>query len=243
MTMSNLVRLKYATTQEFAVGGIPGGVAYTYVKVKVKNTAPSKDVQVHYKQPSPSWADISLPWLANYGDYDLFGRSDGFVTSEFAVYASIAGEVDWDNNGWMNYRLENFQNVVGGNVALNKATAKQGVQAGGGFTFQTSWFEGEIYVNNLCFAKRVGVRFTADDWATWQDCDAVYAGPVGEGTYSTSSGAEVWKFKTPELNYDHSSNVFTFAVYFLRLDSGAWYWDNNFDQDYTLAKAADAFIE
>ena len=54
-------------------------------------------------------------------------------------------------------QYETFRNVTGGNVMLNTATARRGSQAGGGFTFTTSWFEGEIYVNNLSFAKEVGV--------------------------------------------------------------------------------------
>lgn len=72
---------------------------------------------------------------------------------------------------------------------LNKAMARQGTQAGGGFVFQTSWFEGEIYVNNLSFGKRVAVRHTAHHWGNGTDTDAGSAGPVGEGTYATSAGS------------------------------------------------------
>jgi hypothetical protein len=240
--MNQMVRLKYATRQEFAVGGIPGGVAYTYVRVKVKNIAFAKDVQVHYNSPG-GWQDISLPWLANCGDYDLFGRNEGFVTGEFVLRCTQAGVTDWDNNGGANYRLENFQNVAGGNAVLNKATARQGLEGGGGFVVQTSWFEGEIYVNNLSFGKRVGVRYTADNWLHWSDVDATYAGPVAEGTYSTSAGAELWKFKTPELNLNNASPVFEFVVYYNRLDTGAWFWDNNFSQNYKLSKVEGANIQ
>ena len=242
--MGNLVRLKYATTQEFALGGIPGGVAYTYVRAKVKNDHFEKDVHVHYREPGTSgWADVELPWIANYGDYDLFGRDQGFVTHEFVVRASVGGETEWDNRGGANYTIGNFRQVVGEEVVLARAVAKQGLQGGGGFTIRTSWFEGEIYVNNLAFAKRVGVRYTANGWASWQDRDAVYWSPAGEGTYATSGGVEVWRFKTPELNYDAASDVFAFAVYFNRPDTGQWYWDNNFGQNYKLPKAHDLFIE
>lgn len=65
--MSHLVRLKYATTQQFALGGIPGGVSYTYIRVKVKNIAYEKTVQVHYKASSfpEMWADMPLSWMGN----------------------------------------------------------------------------------------------------------------------------------------------------------------------------------
>src|SRR3569832_1753037 len=77
--MTQLVRLKYATTQMFALGGIPGGVAYTYVRAKVKNIAYAKDVIVHYRlaESPQSWVDIALVWLANHGNYDVFGIGDG----------------------------------------------------------------------------------------------------------------------------------------------------------------------
>lgn len=243
--MTQLVRLKYATTQMFALGGIPGGVAYTYIRAKVKNIAYAKDVVVHYRLAgSPqSWADIPLVWLANHGNYDVFGIGDGFVTEEFVVRAGMDGQSEWDNNDGANYQVANFHNVVGGNVVLNKAAAKLGLQGGGGFVVQTSWLEGEIYVNNLCYAKRVGLWYTADGGATWQGSDGHYVGPVTEGTYASSAGAELWSFKTPELNYNNASDAFAFAVYFQRLDNGVWFWDNNFNQNYTLSKTSNAVLD
>ena len=80
--------------------------------------------------PAAGWQDIPLPWIANCGDYDVFGRNDGFVAGEFVLRCTQAGVTDWDNNGGANYQLGNFQNVTGGNVALNKATARQRTQAG-----------------------------------------------------------------------------------------------------------------
>jgi hypothetical protein len=239
----SLVRLKYATTQEFSVGGI--SYAFTYMRVKVRNAGFEKTVGAHYDEGAAVWPDVLLPWLDNYGDYDVFGSSAQFTSDQFAVWADVAGETDWDNNGGMNYHVPNFHSVVGGNVALHQAIARQGTEAGGGFTVQTSWFEGQIYVNNLTFGKRVGVRFTADGGATWQDSDATYIAPVTEGAYSTAGGpgtAEGWRFKTPEYNLNTAAPDFFFAVYFERLDTGDWYWDNNFGQNYTLSKMDGATI-
>lgn len=154
---------------------------------------------------------MPLSWMGNYGNYDLFGRDSGFTSDELVVFAAVGGQTEWDNNNGANYRVPTFHSVVGGNVVLDRAVARQGMQAGGGFTFQTSLLEGEIYVNNLSYGKRVGVRYTADRWTTSDDSDAVYAGPATEGTYATSSGVELWRFRTPEYNYNHASGIFEFA--------------------------------
>jgi hypothetical protein len=34
----------------------------------------------------------------------------------------------------------------------------------------------------------------------------------------------------PELNLDHSSAEFRFAVFYNNLDISEWFWDNNFGQ-------------
>jgi hypothetical protein len=57
------------------------------------------------------------------------------------------------------------------------------------------------------------------------------------------SQVEIWKFKTPELNLDQSTANFRFAVFYNNVDSGQWFWDNNFGQDYSLSKTDLATIE
>src|SRR5690348_6319325 len=120
--MSHLVRLKYATTQQFAIGGIPGGVSYTYIRVKVKNIAYDKTVQAHYKASSfpDTWADVPLSWIQNYGNYDVFGRHSGFTSDELVIVAAVGGQTEWDNNNGANYHIQNFHSVVGGHVVLDR---------------------------------------------------------------------------------------------------------------------------
>lgn len=95
--------------------------------------------------------------------------------------------------------------AVGGNVVLNRQIGRGGRR---GFVVETSWIEGEIYVNNLCYAKRVGVWYTVDNGATSQGSDGHYLGPATEGTHASSAGAEGWAFKTPELNFNAASDTF-----------------------------------
>ena len=96
-------------------------------------------------------------------------------------------------------------------------------------------------MQNLSFNKRIGIRLTANDWATSHDTDASFGGnvPVATGV----SNVEVWKFKTPEFNLDESVPSFRFAIYYNNLDTGEWFWDSNFGRDYALSKADSAFIE
>jgi len=58
-------------------------------------------------------------------------------------------------------------------------------------------------------------------------------------TFSVAVGLsqiEIWKFKTPELNLDQSTPNFRFAIFYNNLNTGEWFWDNNFGQDYTPAR-------
>lgn len=239
--MHRPVRLKYATSQAFTVGGVSD--AYMYTKAKVSNIGFAKDVQIHFRTPSGTWIEQPLIWIANFGDYDLFLLNHGTHTAEFVIRYSVNGVTFWDNNQNVNYHLNNFANTVGGNVVLNRAVAKIGTQVGGGFVFTTSWLEGEIYVNNLSFGKQVGVRLSTDGGLSWQDTNASFVGNIGEGTFTTSLGAELWRFKTPELNLDPAATFFRFAIYYRNLATNEWFWDNNFEQDYRMSKVEGTFIE
>jgi hypothetical protein len=237
------IRLKYAESDNFSPGGGLTGVNNTQTAAKVQNLAFAKDVALHYTQPDGTWVERALTWQKNFGAYDIFGRSDNaFVTTQFVIRYTVNGQTFWDNNDGGNYHIDELRpNTVGGNVMLNKATARRGSQAGGGFVFTTSWVEGEIFVKNLSFNKRVGIRLSTNGWATFQDTDASFNGnvAVAEGL----SQVEIWKFKTPELNLDEGRPDFKFAVFYNNLDTGEFFWDNNFAQDYTLSKADFAIDE
>jgi len=237
------VRLKYGESETFAPGGGSTGVEITKVVAKAENIAFNKDIALRYMQPNGTWTEKPLAWSKNFGSYDVFsGIDSSFATTEFVIRYSVAGQTFWDNNNGGNFRVNSgFPNTVGGNVILNKATARRGTQAGGGFVFTTSWVEGEIYLNNLSFNKHVGIRLPANNWATFQDTISAFSGTVPVAT--GSSQVEVWKFKTPELNLDESTPNFHFAVFYNNLDTGEWFWDDNFGQDYTLDKADLSEIE
>ncbi|HKG98520.1 MAG TPA: hypothetical protein VKA97_11920 [Pyrinomonadaceae bacterium] len=235
------VRLKIASVGGFSGGGFTG--QFTNATVRVKNIAFIKEVTLHYKN-NGAWMDESLAWKAQFGNYDLFSVTKSELIEEFVIRYSTAGQTFWDNNGGWNYRFAGRAALIGGNVALSKATAKRGTQAGGGFVFDTSWIEGEIFVSNLSFGKSVGIRLTVDGGATWSDVPAGFGSSgTGSSGIGDPSAAEIWKFKSPELNFNPVASEFRFAVFYRNLATGEAFWDNNFAQDYKVSKANGSTIE
>lgn len=233
--MNESVRLKLAKQEFFSGGGFTA--SYVPVSVKVKNIALSKTVTVHYTADNNSWKDFPLAFSLHFQDYDIFNGEVNEQVSQFVIRYFVNGETYFDNNSGNNYHLASTSAVVGKNVILNLATAKIGHQAGGGFVFTTSWLEGEILVRNFSFAKEVGVRMSVDGGITWSNINGFYAGAMTSDGKIIGQAAEVWKFKTPELNFDHSSAEFQFALFYRNVASGEVFWDNNFGQDYRMSKA------
>ncbi len=231
-----VVRLKYGQSVSFSPGGGITGVEDSHFEVKVKNVAFEKDVAIRFALSDGVFTEKAMSFQDHFGDYELYSLSDnGFVTNQFVVRYTVAGQTFFDNNGGSDYRVDGSRpNTCGGNVDLNKAIAHKGSEAGGGLVFTTSRVEGEILVKNLSFNKQVGIRLTANDWATFQDTLATFSGTVSlpEG----ASQVEVWKFLTPEFNLDLSSPVSRFAIFYFNLDTGESFWDNNFGQNYTISK-------
>jgi len=239
--MDGAVRLKAARREFFSGGGFTG--TFMPVSAKVRNIAAAKDVTVLYTPDGATWKEAPLTFASHFGDYDIFSDEVNEQVVRFAIRYSVAGSTFFDNNAGLDYGFGSNFATVGGNVVLNTATSKRGSQAGGGFVFTTSWLEGEILVNNIAFAKDVGVRLSADGGLTWRDTHGSFAGAGTAGGTFLGSGAEVWRFKTPELNLNPSASEFRFAVFFRVQSTGEVFWDNNFGQDYKVSKSHGATIE
>ncbi len=240
------VRLKVAYGENYAVSGMT--FSWTTVSVKLKNIAYEKQVTLHYRDPSDNtWKDHQLSFAGHYGNYDVFsGGGTTPVTDEFVIRYNVPGNEYWDNNAGANYRIGTFHGAVGGNVMLNEARALVYVESGGGFAIPVSRFQGQIYVQNLSFHKIVGVRWSRDDGATWQNTNASYGGKV-RAVAAEVPEVEIWNFQTPTLNIQNSSIPFRFAVFYEQRNADgsatvATHWDNNFTQDYTLPQVNDATI-
>jgi hypothetical protein len=216
---SQPVRLEYATAQEFSSGG--ASFSGTFVMAKVQNIAFEKAVVLHYRQFS-GWGDVRLDWTANYDNYDVFSATVPY-TNEFVISYSTAGRTYWDNNNLRNYRVPDFNSAVGGRVMLRRARLAAFA------SYQTN-VSGTLYVENLSFNKRVGVRLLPDGQVTWQDIGAQYRGVASEASEAALGPVEQWDFGSPIFNV----GGYTLAAYYNNLDTGEWYWDNNFGQNYHI---------
>lgn len=238
------VRLKVAFGENYAVSGMT--VSWTHIRAKVKNIDYNKNVIFHYKDSDGNWKDHPLEFLAHYGNYDVFtGIGTAPVTNEFAIKYIVPGQEHWDNNQSQNYKIGTHSGAVGGNVMLKEATARIGRESGAGYTVTTSWLEGLIYVQNLAYEKKVGVRYSADGGTNWENVEASFAGKA-QAAAGTVDSVEIWRFKTPTLSLS-SPDHFKFAVFYERRDPGPnlgkIFWDNNFGQDYQLIKREGVKIE
>ena len=179
--MAAAVRLKLARREFFSGGGFSG--TFMPVSVKVKNIALAKDVTVLYTPDGGTWKEAPLTFASHFGDYDIFSDEVNEQVLRFAIRYSVVGSTFFDNNAGLDYSFGSNFATVGGNVVLSTATSKRGSQAGGGFVFTTSWLEGQILVNNLAFAKDVGVRLSADGGLTWHDTHGSFAGAHHRGRH------------------------------------------------------------
>jgi hypothetical protein len=238
-----MIELKYGASETFSPGGGVTGVKSTKVSAKLKKLAGVSDAALVYTQGDGVWSQAPLSFAKTFDDHEIFERNDStIVITQFALRYSSGADTFWDNNNGSDYHVDTVRpNTVGGNVVLNRATAKRGSQAGGGFTFTTSWVEGEIWVKNLSFNKRVGIRLSPNNWAGFADTLATFTGlvPTNQGL----SQVEIWRFKTGELNLDNSTPHFVFAVFYENLSTGEWFWDNNLGQDFRLSKTDGSVTE
>lgn len=245
------VRLKIAYTTFHTVS------SYITVYARVKNLAYEKKVTVHYHGlANDDWHDEPLEFTGHYGNYDVFSKSFFGSTREIAIKYNVFGIEYWDNNNGNNYYLNTTFNsecvLGGGKITLNEAKTTT-YNPTSGSTHRLSFFEGEIYVNNLSYHKIVGVHWSPDGGQTWRDTNASYSGklvaygiPPTPGSTSCQNNIEIWKFKTPEI--DASETPFQFAVFYKKRnnnnnDTTATYWDNNFEQNYFLPQTDNAIIK
>ncbi len=93
---------------------------------------------------------------------------------------------------------------------------------------------GTIYVDNLSFNKRVGVRMATQFSSNWINVDARYVAAADEGSSVNLGQVERWDYSSPIIN---NPGGYQLAAYYQNLDTGEWYWDNNFGQNYIVGSA------
>lgn len=225
------------------------GSAQTVLRVKVKSIDHNKRVELIYRQDEHNWSSCNLLFEKTYGSYDIFTnvRPEGGycispIHNDFAFKLTGNGQTFWDNNFSHNYCLPYFRAAVGNNISL--INARTCINA----SEQTSYIQGSIYVNDICFNKSVGILYSIDGGYHWEKIEATRKGILNHGPLGRLDGVEEWIFKTSPHNIHNLPPIYLFSVFFEVNDPnhpacGSSFWDNNFDRNYLLAKNYNDAIE
>jgi len=143
------------------------------------------------------------------------------------VKYDVAGTTYWDNNNGHDYFLNTT--AAEGTDGIGTAVIGQAIVSHDDASLRTGRLTLGISVQNLYYAKHVGVRYTSDHWATFHDALATYQQGYAPDGLPYQPQAESWYVDVPL-----TSSEVEYAVFF----DGQW--DNNFGQNYgpTLMTAA-----
>lgn len=238
---STPVRLISAVPFNYAVSGMTYNNTTFTVHAKNIGTSASRVVSIHYKNGA-TWSTTPMTKTYDYGTHSVYSLTLGSSSYEFVVKYENSTGTFWDNNGGANYKVAAWSTTppfqagaVGGNVGLVAATNKVALEStyyGADYIYSYT-INATIAVEDLSYNKRVALRMSFNNGATWQDVDAVYF-----STSSTGGGQKVQTWKVNNFFYlaHPLTNDIKFAVFYQNKDTGIWYWDNNFGQNYTLPK-------
>lgn len=203
--------------------------------VEVKNIAYSKSVTIHYSDNGgTTWKDVQAsyhkPTNSGYEAWK-FTLPEVKVTHgstavfQFAIKYQVNGQTYWDNNSGDNYSVNYGYGTTmptkmafgSGKLALQTASAYQ----------CAAEFYGNIQLVNLGYQKDVKVRYTTDNWATYQEAPATYQSSI-ETPYSDQD-IEEWTFW---VDIGYAATEVKFAISYTV--NGKTYWDNNFGANYSV---------
>ena len=190
-----------------------GAVQYTvYIQIDASSAA-TKAVYVHHstQDTEADWQDEAATFVTKLDANTEIWRAtvSGFGVSEYAIKYVGDGQTYWDNNNGNNYTCDDILGEA--NVKMER------------LSYQTpSYFKVQAVVKNLAYAKVVKVRYTQDNWATYQDAYLSYDSEI------TGTNTERW---STTLNLDENKmDSFHYCVCYQV--NGQTYWDNNFGENY-----------
>lgn len=189
-----------------------GYVEYNvYIQVDAGSAA-NKAVSVHYKVSDDVWADVSAEFVTKLDSNTEIWKAkvSGYIVDrEFAIKYVGDGQTYWDNNNGNNYT--NYDILGAANVKVERLSYHE-----------PRAFKVQAVVKNLAFAKKVKVRYTLDNWASYQEADLSFDSSIPE------TDTERWNVT---LNLDEDKmDSFQYCVSYEV--NGQTYWDNNFGNNY-----------
>lgn len=224
----------------WAQEGPPVKLTYAYAKqtdskvciharVYPLGNAAAQAVYVHYKQANGVWADARMGETMGGINYGFRGFKAVLNASglEFVIKYETSAGTFWDNNNGANYKITGrYTFARGWKFCDISATDKVNVEMAGGGNDLASPYA-TLLVRNLGHAKRVGIRYTTDNWVHTGEIFARYVRP-----YEDPNGQiEEWMVDYPRVP---AGKTMEFAAFCQDLTANAVYWDNNFGQNYRL---------
>ena len=263
----NPVTLSYAQAVWWLAPWAPANTPiqeFVDIQVRVLPIGNDADIScfVRYRLPNGTWTvnetDYPLECVSEdfydgedlfYGFKEFWGSLPG-AECEFAIrYHTSRGDY-WDNNNGNNYKLSQRINrgagwkpeAISGSLTVKMAKAVTRLadlfpETAGVFSDSVVYFK----VRNLSFNKRVGIRYTTDNWVAAHDLLASYFPPgppveecsIFSGVGTRDPSLEIWAVYFPAV----ADGVnFDFKAFYQNLDDPRQpiYWDDNFGQNYRL---------
>lgn len=178
------------------------------IYIQTKDNASSQQVYVHHHFLNGEWRDEQADYVTTLDDGSKIWKATvtGFGM-EYVIKYVADGEVIWDNNNGQNYKTQYL-----GTAPLTVLRT--------GFVY-TDEYPIEVVLKNYAYEKNVFVRYTENNWASYEDAPLTYQSTNTDGT-------ENWKVT---LNID-GDNLDSFEYAVCYMVNGQTYWANNFGANY-----------
>lgn len=191
-----------------------GSVQYiVYIQIDAKSAA-NKAVYVHHSAGTNEWQDVAATYVAHLdNDTEIWSATvSGYaIGEEYAIKYIGDGQTYWDNNNGKNYTCDN---VLGqANIIVDRLSYQQ-----------PSYYKIKAILKNLAPVKIIKVRYTQDNWATYQEAALSYSSTY----YIDTEEYETWDVT---LNLDENKmDSFQYCVSYEV--NGETYWDSKFGANY-----------
>ena len=174
--------------------------------IKVKNLGYDKKVELRYAKNGSLYTTANYYKSNNDGTETWIAQIYPLDTNpKLYVQYQVNGKTYIDNNNGNYYTFGSNDAILNENPVL----------------FTSSYnYSANIVVKNLAYNKKVGIRYTENNWATFTDIPATYVATSNDNTL------DYWNVSLPINHYNGE-----WAVYYEV--NGVKYWDNNFENNYT----------
>lgn len=183
-----------------------------YIQIEAGSAA-TKEVYVHHGTGDSEWQDTQASFVTKLDanteiwKATVSGREN--AGTEYAIKYIGDGKTYWDNNNGNNYTIHDILGQA--NVKAERLSSQT-----------ASNYYIQAVVKNLAYNKVVKVRYTLDNWASYQDVNLSYRSSI------TGTNMERWGV-TLNLN---ESNLDSFHYCISYEVNGQTYWDNNCGANY-----------